>query len=82
MAINGIGNAFADVSELGFSNSSAVNDAGGPNRNGCGIDDELTTQDKAIVTGATGSLDLPNRQINMLAMQIALDRYTGHLEDP
>jgi hypothetical protein len=48
----------------------------------CVIDDELTSQDKSLVTAAEGGVDLPNGQINMLATEIALDRYTGHLQGP
>jgi hypothetical protein len=82
MVINGIGNTSANVPQLGFPGSTAVNGAGGQNNNAFVIDDELTPQDKALVSDATGSVDLPNGQINMLAMRIALDRYAGNLQGP
>ena len=46
------------------------------------IDDELTTQDKSLISAASGSLDLPDGKINTLAMQIALDRYSGNIQGP
>jgi hypothetical protein len=59
--------------------SSAPTQAGGRN-NVCVIDDELTPQDTALVVAAEGGVNLPNGKINVLAMEIALDRYTGHLQ--
>jgi hypothetical protein len=80
VAINGIGNTFADVPQLGLPGGTAVNGNGGQTSNSFLIDDELTPQDKALVGNATGSVDLPNGQINLLGMEIALDRYTGNLQ--
>jgi hypothetical protein len=83
MAINGISNGLPDfaASQLRFSGNSAVK-GGGQKSTSFLIDDELTPQDKALVSNAAGSVDLPNGQINMLAMQIALDRHAGHLQGP
>jgi hypothetical protein len=83
MAINGISNGSPDfdASRLRFSGNSAVKGAG---QNGTAflIDDELTPHDKALVSDAAGSVDLPNGQINLLAMHIALDRNAGNLQGP
>lgn len=83
MAINGISNCLPgfDALQLSFSGSNSVK-GGGQKSSGFRIDDELTPQDKALVSNAAGSVDLPNGQINMLAMHIALDRYAGHLQGP
>ena len=82
MAINGISNCLPgfDALQLSFSGSNSVK--GGGHKSSFRIDDELTPQDKALVSNAAGSVDLPNGQINLLAMQIALDRYARHLHGP
>lgn len=50
------------------------------------IDDALTSSDKALVTAATGGLNLvgPNgvHEVNQLAVTIALDRAMGNLTGP
>ena len=83
MAINGISTFLPgfDALQLSFCGSSAVR-GGSQKGNSFLIDDELTPQDKALVSNAAGSVDLPHGRINMLAMQIALDRHAGHLQGP